>query len=124
MDLINNNDMRNDEAGPSTSKSDQLTANDIIKANEMATNEIIKTVDDLDLEQKLMLQSGQVTSDDMLKMFQKTQKVLNEVLAFKSDLQKKVEDITATINSIEPIPDFEGIMSLVNMKDSKSTARK
>ncbi|CAG9805623.1 unnamed protein product [Chironomus riparius] len=125
MDLTNsNNGIFNNEAGPSTSKSAQLSPKDTLQTDEMTANEIFKSIEELELKEKLNRDNLQASREETLKIFLETQKILNDVLAFKNDMEHKVQDITATINSIKPIPDFDDIMTLVDLKDIKSKAKK
>ncbi|KAL7037468.1 hypothetical protein ACKWTF_009238 [Chironomus riparius] len=125
MDLTNsNNGIFNNEAGPSTSKSAQLSPKDTLQTDEMTANEIFKSIEELELKEKLNRDNVQASREETLKIFLETQKILNDVLAFKNDMEHKVQDITATINSIKPIPDFDDIMTLVDLKDIKSKAKK
>lgn len=88
MDILNNNDMPNDGEGSSIPKS----SDDLLPVSD--EEEQIKGI------LKKVCENREASRDDMLRIMQDTHKILNEeILALRSDLDKKYKPISIRMNS-------------------------
>lgn len=101
MDLLNNNDMPNDGEGPSISRS----SDDLPPVGELTAEEEEKIKEKL----KKVFENREASRDDMLRIMQDTHKILSEeVVALRSDLDRKFTPISVRMNSRSPNPGSEG----------------